>query len=100
MIGKVVRMDFNTDTRTRDRFARMSVYINLDKPLIAQVSVNGLYQKVEYEALPTICFTCGKYGHTKELCVLTQPETSLGKEKTDANPAKAVSREEGIVYGP
>ncbi|KAK5832532.1 hypothetical protein PVK06_016334 [Gossypium arboreum] len=67
IIGKVVRLDFNTDSRTRGRFAWMAVYINLDKPLIAQVLVNGLHQKVEYEALPTICFTCGKYGHTKEL---------------------------------
>lgn len=23
---------------------------------------------MEYEALPTVCFSCGKYGHVKELC--------------------------------
>ncbi|KAK5838342.1 hypothetical protein PVK06_007071 [Gossypium arboreum] len=30
--------------------------------------VDGTVQQVEYEALPTVCFTCGKYGHVKELC--------------------------------
>lgn len=40
-IGKVVHLDFNTDSRTRGRFARIAAYINLDRPLVAQVLVNG-----------------------------------------------------------
>ncbi|KAG8473178.1 hypothetical protein CXB51_035109 [Gossypium anomalum] len=35
MIGKVVKFDFKTDNRTRGRFARMALFINLDKPLIS-----------------------------------------------------------------
>ncbi|KAH1080237.1 hypothetical protein J1N35_019998 [Gossypium stocksii] len=58
-INKVVHSDFNTDSGTRYRFARMAVYINIKEPLIGQVLVNGLYQKVEYEGLPYICFSCG-----------------------------------------
>ncbi|KAG8501637.1 hypothetical protein CXB51_004070 [Gossypium anomalum] len=73
-IGKVVRLALNINNRIRGRFARMVVYINLDKLLIAQVLVNGMKQRVEYEALPTVCFTCGKYGHTKELCMALQSE--------------------------
>lgn len=42
-IGKVVRLDFNTDSRITGHFARIAVYVNLDKPLIAQVLVNGLH---------------------------------------------------------
>ncbi|KAA3472025.1 reverse transcriptase [Gossypium australe] len=30
--------------------------------------VDGTVQQVEYGALPTVCFSCGKYGHVKELC--------------------------------
>ncbi|KAG8485315.1 hypothetical protein CXB51_021330 [Gossypium anomalum] len=77
--------------RIRGRFARMVIYVNLDKPLIAQVLVNGLHQKVEYEALPTICFTYGKYGHTKELCALLQLEISLGKDQEGDTPKKDVN---------
>ncbi|KAG8499479.1 hypothetical protein CXB51_005945 [Gossypium anomalum] len=78
-IEKVVRLDFNTDSRTRGRFARLVAYINLDRPLVAQVLVNGRIQKVEYKALPTICFSCGKYGHTKDLCIETESESRTEK---------------------
>lgn len=42
--------------------------ITLDKPLVSQFLLDGRIQKVEYESLPNICFTCGKYGHNKDLC--------------------------------
>ncbi|PPS13381.1 hypothetical protein GOBAR_AA07206 [Gossypium barbadense] len=46
----------------------MTVFINLDSSLVSQVSVNGEIQHVEYEALPTICFSCGKYRKVKYIC--------------------------------
>ncbi|PPR96073.1 hypothetical protein GOBAR_AA24591 [Gossypium barbadense] len=79
IIGKVVRLDLNTDSRIRCRFTGMTIYINLDKLLIAQVLVNGRNQRVEYEALPTICFSCGKYDHTNKLC--TSMQSVFGSEK-------------------
>ncbi|KAA3460138.1 GroES-like zinc-binding alcohol dehydrogenase family protein [Gossypium australe] len=100
LIGKVVRLDLNTDNRTRGRFARMAVYINLDKPLTAQVLVNGIKQRVEYEALPAICFNCGKYGHTKELCPLLQMASTSGKEKAEHVPKTAEREEADGAYGP
>ncbi|MBA0583368.1 hypothetical protein Gorai_014228 [Gossypium raimondii] len=59
LTSKVVNLDFNTDNRNRGRFARLVVYVNLDKPLVLQVFVNDKLQRVEYESLPMICFTCG-----------------------------------------
>ncbi|KAK5770446.1 hypothetical protein PVK06_046596 [Gossypium arboreum] len=56
----------------------MPVFVDLDKPLVSQVLVNGELQRVEYEALPTICFSCGKYGHPKKLC--SSPATDKGNE--------------------
>ncbi|MBA0692659.1 hypothetical protein Goari_010197 [Gossypium aridum] len=47
----------------------MAVFINLDRSLVSQVLVNGEIQWVIYEALLTICFSCGKYGHVKEMCL-------------------------------
>ncbi|KAK5792686.1 hypothetical protein PVK06_033803 [Gossypium arboreum] len=99
-IGKVVRLDFNTDNRTRGRFARMAVYINLNKPLIAQLLVNGRIQRVEYEALPTICFTCGKYGHTKEICGLMKPIFGPEKVQTDGTSTEKGEEGELMTYGP
>lgn len=68
LIGKVVKLDFHIDNRTRARFARLVVFINFNKPLISQVMVKGAIQRVEYEALLTVCFSCEKYGHVKEMC--------------------------------
>ncbi|KAH1055801.1 hypothetical protein J1N35_033866 [Gossypium stocksii] len=36
--------------------------------LISKILVKGAVQKVEYEALPTVYFSCGKYDHVKEVC--------------------------------
>ncbi|PPS12824.1 hypothetical protein GOBAR_AA07817 [Gossypium barbadense] len=68
LIGKVVKLDVQTDNQTIGRFARLAVYLNLDRLLISQVLVDGIAQRVEYEALPTVCFTCGRYGQVKEMC--------------------------------
>ncbi|KAH1056723.1 hypothetical protein J1N35_034788 [Gossypium stocksii] len=68
LIEKVVKLDLQTDNRTRRQFACLAVFINLDKPLVSQVLVDGFVQRVEYEALPTVCFCCEKYSHVKKLC--------------------------------
>ncbi|MBA0605033.1 hypothetical protein Godav_017648 [Gossypium davidsonii] len=41
LVGKVVKLDMNTDSRARGRFARMAVYVNLEKPLVSQILING-----------------------------------------------------------
>ncbi|KAH1131415.1 hypothetical protein J1N35_002793 [Gossypium stocksii] len=99
-IGKVVRLDFNTDSRIRGRFARMAAYINLDKPLVAQVIVNDRNQKVGYEALPTICFSCGKYGHTKELCVVLKLDPRPEKLTMSDGQTTMEEGERTATFGP
>ncbi|MBA0868154.1 hypothetical protein Goshw_009629, partial [Gossypium schwendimanii] len=37
IIGKVAKLDFNTHKRLRGQFARMAIFVNLDKPLISQI---------------------------------------------------------------
>ncbi|KAH1092032.1 hypothetical protein J1N35_019289 [Gossypium stocksii] len=68
MFGRFTKLDFNNDSKTRGHVARMVVYVNLDKPLMSQVLINGKTQQVEYESLPMICFSCDRHGHVKELC--------------------------------
>ncbi|KAK5784785.1 hypothetical protein PVK06_039319 [Gossypium arboreum] len=61
---------FGLDSAARSRgcFARLTVFLNLEKPLISQVLFDGAVQRVEYEVLPTVCFGYVKYGHFKDLC--------------------------------
>ncbi|KAA3469599.1 ATPase GET3 [Gossypium australe] len=91
MVGKVIKLDTNTDNKARGRFARMAVYIDLDKPLVSQILINGWKQNVEYESLPTICFQCGRYGHVESSCSLRN--TGSIEEKGATQQEKAMENQ-------
>ncbi|MBA0832731.1 hypothetical protein Goarm_017099 [Gossypium armourianum] len=68
----------------------------IGKPLVSQVLVNSVLQRVEYESLPTIRYTCGKYGHTKEICPLKERISMVEKERTDSASDWTATKLEGI----
>lgn len=107
LVGKVVKLDMNTDSRSPGRFARMVVYVNLDKPLVPQVLINGRTQKVEYESLSTICFNCGRYGHVDNMCPFRNVESSTEKgnkspevSSENSKSAREESEKKDESYGP
>ncbi|KAI9112897.1 hypothetical protein K1719_016011 [Acacia pycnantha] len=57
-----------TENRGRGKYARIAVLIDLQQALVPWIKVDGKTYGVEYEGLPLICFSCGKYGHSKERC--------------------------------
>ncbi|KAK5818449.1 hypothetical protein PVK06_023386 [Gossypium arboreum] len=65
----------NTDRRTRGRFARLIIYVNIEEPLVSQILINGRNQKVEYESLSTIYFHCVWYGHVENICNFKSTES-------------------------
>ncbi|CAN1732234.1 hypothetical protein LINPERHAP1_LOCUS1540 [Linum perenne] len=65
LIGKTVRIDFNTQIVEHGKFSRMAVEIDLDKPLPPIVLLDGVIQQVKYENIPNLCFKCGRVGHDK-----------------------------------
>ncbi|MBA0821872.1 hypothetical protein Goarm_018706 [Gossypium armourianum] len=80
----------------------MVVFVDLDKPLVSQVLVNGELQRIEYEALPTIFFSCGKYGHLKELCPLPMSNkgNETGKISGNLELPKSTTEGEGPTFRP
>ncbi|KAL4272377.1 hypothetical protein GQ457_13G019170 [Hibiscus cannabinus] len=77
VVGKVIRVDYNTQDGDRGKFARLAVMVDLNKPLLPCLGIDGHVQKLEYEGLQSICFKCGVYGHLKESCGVVQPVTQL-----------------------
>ncbi|MBA0880923.1 hypothetical protein Goshw_001737 [Gossypium schwendimanii] len=69
-IGKVVKLYMNTDSRTRGQFGRLAVYVDLKKPLLSHILMNGRKRNVEYESLPTIFFAVGDMGMWRILVLL------------------------------
>ncbi|KAH1046696.1 hypothetical protein J1N35_037480 [Gossypium stocksii] len=80
LVGKVAKLYLHTNNRIRGRFARMAVYVNLDKPLVSQILINGKIQKDEF--LPTVYFHCGRYGHMKDVSPFRVFEPKSGKHPT------------------
>lgn len=85
LVGKVAHLYLKTYNRTRGRFTRMDVYVDLNKTLISQVLVNDKFQRVGSEALSTVCFTCGRYGHVKDICPSKKAEFNIPNGKENGN---------------
>lgn len=85
IIGSIIKVDYNNESATRGKFARLTVEVALTKPLISQFFLDGKVQKVEYEGLPTICFGCGKYGHNHEACPNHAAGSVSGVKRVDIN---------------
>ena len=62
VIGQVLKIDYSTKGVEKARFARLAVKIDLTKPLVSKIRLDGVTQFVEYERLPSIFYQCGKYG--------------------------------------
>ncbi|KAI9090112.1 hypothetical protein K1719_028808 [Acacia pycnantha] len=56
LLGEVVKIDYMTKSRGRGKYARVAVIIDLLKPLIPSIKVDGTSYLIEYEGLPHICF--------------------------------------------
>ncbi|KAG8474374.1 hypothetical protein CXB51_033788 [Gossypium anomalum] len=81
MVGNVIKLDDDTGNAQKGRFARMTILLDLNKPLISRTKVDGRIQQVEYESLPNLCFACGCYGHTKDMCSFSSgQERQKGEE--------------------
>jgi len=82
-IGKVLRVDDTTANVERGQYTRLSVEVDLTKPLLSKFRLNGRIWRIQYEGLRMICFKCGKQGHKEESCPLTHQENLQG------SPAKS-----------
>lgn len=95
MLGKAIKVGLTTMKAGRGQYARICVDVDLRKPLVSRIKINGRLFNVEYEGLNLICFNCGRYGHAMEDC---------GKqdviEKERVMPGKEVETGQQAPFGP
>ena len=58
-IRLVLKVDVNSASGMRGRYARICVQIDLYKPLIKMVLIRSLVQEVVYEGIGVLYFGCG-----------------------------------------
>ncbi|KAL4348930.1 hypothetical protein GQ457_17G018460 [Hibiscus cannabinus] len=81
LVGKVVKVDYNTQAGERGKLARLAIMVDLNKPLKPCIGIDDFVQKLEYEGLNMICFSCGKYGHATDSCGSTSGAKSAPQEE-------------------
>ncbi|CAN1189277.1 hypothetical protein LINPERHAP2_LOCUS39801 [Linum perenne] len=91
LIGKTIKIDFNTQRAERGKFARITIEIDLSEPLASVVELDGALQKVEYENMPFLCFDCGKVGHESGNCPM------LIKDSDETMATKGEKVAEGLT---
>ncbi|KAL5768183.1 hypothetical protein ACOSQ2_014966 [Xanthoceras sorbifolium] len=93
MLGSNYKVDPVTETQARGRFARPSMEIDISKPLLGSLRVDGRTIMAEYENLDLICFKCSFYGHGKEACRDGVVEQQTWETAEKENMAQPNSRE-------
>ncbi|GKU90597.1 hypothetical protein SLEP1_g4576 [Rubroshorea leprosula] len=68
-LGSLLRIDATTLAGSRGRFARLCVEFNLQQPLPPSLVIDGFSQKIAYEGIQSLCFSCGRLGHKKHQCL-------------------------------
>ncbi|MBA0861892.1 hypothetical protein Goshw_002221 [Gossypium schwendimanii] len=66
---------------------------------IGKMLINGTIQRVEFESLSMVCFSCGRYGHVRKMSPKIATETSQ-LEVEVLTVAKENSVEDLVAYGP
>ncbi|KAL7253114.1 hypothetical protein ACSBR1_007601 [Camellia fascicularis] len=67
-LGKPLKIDLNTATLTRGKYARVCIEMDLKKPLRSCFAIGKYNYSIEYEHFHTFCFNCGRVGHRREWC--------------------------------
>ncbi|KAL4311375.1 hypothetical protein GQ457_01G022070 [Hibiscus cannabinus] len=99
LLGKVVRVDYNTTDGFRGKFACLAIAVDLNQPLISCIRIDGKVRKLEYEGLHNICFDCGVYGHSKDCCPLSKKKDEVAIE-AGIDKQHDVLISESNLYGP
>jgi hypothetical protein len=81
MVSTPIKVDLHTLKVARGRFFRMCVEIDLTKPVVGCVGINGDWYHVQYEGLHIICTKCGCYGHVLKDCGMKKKSVSVETKK-------------------
>ncbi|KAJ8433602.1 LOW QUALITY PROTEIN: hypothetical protein Cgig2_016532 [Carnegiea gigantea] len=80
-IGRVLRVEHTTETVEKGQYTRLSVEVDLTKPLLSKFQLNVRIWQIQYEGLCMVCFHCGKQGHKEDSCPMKPTENPVATEQ-------------------
>lgn len=105
-IGKVIKIDRNTESMDRGQYVRFCIEVDITKPLLSKFRLNGRVWKIQYEGLKIVCFKCGRLGHKEDKCAAFGQVVEGSEVKTSEIPRpnlegvpKPVRPEDNTSYG-
>ncbi|XP_039037153.1 uncharacterized protein LOC120174332 [Hibiscus syriacus] len=102
LLEEDITLGSSNDNGCRGRFACIAVSLNLHRPLVSKLLINGCLQIIEYESLPTIYFHCGIYGHHKYICPQLPAQRDV-QPMTEIPPRQPQTTENSVLdeaFGP
>ena len=93
-IGKVIKIDRNTESMDRGQYVRFCIEVDLAKPLLSKFKLNKRTWIIQYEGLKMICFKCGHLGHKEENCHQFQ-----SNDRAEEDGQLKIPTEEGEIEG-
>lgn len=102
-IWSVTKIDRSIDNKFRGQFARLVVYIDIGKPHVLKILIEGRIQRVEYESLSSVFFGCGRFGHIRESCCYNFGRDETMEQSESVNLGKTSESEEKSnedMFGP
>ncbi|CAL1397724.1 unnamed protein product [Linum trigynum] len=77
-IGQVLESGVFASNDTNEQFVKVRALIDFTKPLRSQIvaaseEIGNFWVNLKYEYLPTLCFHCGRVGHSKRACSFDPP---------------------------
>ncbi|XP_057441998.1 uncharacterized protein LOC130733752 [Lotus japonicus] len=92
-----IKIDLNTNDIQCGKYARICVEIDLTKPVLGVVGLEGTWYQIEYEGLHLLCHQCGCYGHLARNC--TMPVSSAKPGPGGDQAAMVVPQKASIPGG-
>ena len=84
-IGRVVKIDRNTESMDRGQYVRFCIEVDLSKPLLSKFKLNKRTWFIQYEGLKMISFKCGHLGHKEDNCTRFSETTKQVPEVNKSN---------------
>ncbi|KAL4296172.1 hypothetical protein GQ457_12G018930 [Hibiscus cannabinus] len=101
LVGRVIKVDYNTKAGERGKFARLAIMVDLNKPLRSCIGIDNFVQKIEYGGLQQICYSCGKYGHAEDICATVSSSQEAPRSDVAAlAPNRSADVSNNSLYGP